>query len=267
MHRVVRLSLIAALGLCVASCASLQHVLQRPSSHLKIEAEDGAWVACDVYDKGRPRMLIISPGFLQHKRSAGIRELTQALQQDFDVIGLDYRGTGESSGWYAYTAREANDLHAVLQFAKRRWPSVGVIGISFGAVIAINELATHPEQAQSLVTISAPMAFDAIEKQVSLKTSSLALSDVSWGLRSGNPFLPKTDPITQVARIPLPILFIHGQADTVVYPRHSQQLYDEATGPKQLLLIPGAGHAHELILAHLEECTRAIREWFDQTLR
>ena len=266
MHRMVRLSLIVALGLCAASCASLQYALM-PSSHLKIEAEDGTWVACDVYDKGRPRVLLISPGFLQHKRSAGIRELTQALQHDYDVIGLDYRGTGESSGWYAYTARETKDLHAVLQFAKRRWPKVGVVGVSLGAAIALNELAAHPEEAQSLVTISAPMAFDAMEKDVSPTARFTALTEASWSIRSDNPFLPKRDPIDQIGRLTIPVLFIHGGQDHVIFERHSRQLYERAAGPKRLLLFPTAGHAHELILAHLDECARAIREWFDQTLR
>jgi uncharacterized protein len=40
----------------------------------------------------------------------------------------------------------------------------------------------------------------------------------------------------------IPILFIHGTADDVVPVSMSQQLYDAAPEPKQLLLIPGAGH-------------------------
>ena len=267
MRRALQLIGLVGLGCCVTSCAYVRYAIQRPSSHVKIQAVDGTWVACDIYDHGRNRLVIVSPGFLQHKRSPGIWELSQILQQDFDVIALDYRGTGESSGWYAYTAQEAEDLHTVLQFAKRRWPHIGIVGVSLGAAIALNELEAHSDEAQSLVTISAPMAFDAIEKHVSLRTTSLAMTEASWGMRSGNPFLPKTDPITQMDRLTLPILFIHGQADTVVYPRHSQLLYELAAGPKQLLLIPGAGHAHELILSYLPDCAAALSRWFDQTLR
>ena len=258
---------LVGMSLCLSSCAYVRYTLQRPSTHLKLQAEDGTWVACDLYDKGRRRVIVVSPGFLQQKRSPGIWELSQVLQPDFDVIALDYRGTGESSGWYAYTAREAYDLHTVLQFANRRWAQVGVVGVSLGAAVAINELARHPEEARGLATISAPMAFDAIEKQVSPTLTTIALSEASWGMRSGNPFLPKTDPLTEISHLTVPILLIHGGADTVVYPRHSRQLYDHTQGPRALLIIPRAGHAHELILEYLPDCAAALTQWFDQTLR
>lgn len=267
MHRWGRWLGLIALSLLLASCAYTPLVIRQPSSHVKIQANDGTWVACDIYDRGRSRLIIVSPGFLQHKRSPGIWELTQILQEDFDVIALDYRGTGESTGFYAYTAHEAEDLHAVIQFAERRWRHVGVIGVSLGAAIALNELEAHPREAQSVVLISPPIAFDAIEKQVSFKTSSLALTEVSWGIRSGNPFLRKPDPIDHIDRLTLPILFIHGGDDTVVFPRHSRLLYDKTHGPRRLLIIPKAGHAHELILSYLADCAAAISPWFDQTLR
>ncbi|RCJ35376.1 hypothetical protein A6770_16260 [Nostoc minutum NIES-26] len=40
----------------------------------------------------------------------------------------------------------------------------------------------------------------------------------------------------------LPVLFIHGTADSVVPSYMSQQLYNAAPEPKQILLIPGAEH-------------------------
>lgn len=249
--------------------AVVPETLQRliaPTSHVKIEAEDGTWVACDVHDSRHDRVLVISPGFLQHKRSAGIRELIEALRNDFDLIALDYRGTGESSGRYGFSAKEQADLHTVLHFAERRWHKVGVIGISLGAAIAINELADHPH-AQSLVTISAPMAFAQIEKRVPLKISWEATVEASTEIRSGYPFLPKRDPVAVIDRLTTPILLIHGSADRVVFARHSRNLFARAPGHKELFLLPHAGHAHELILAHLSVCVTLIREWFEITLR
>ena len=239
MHRLCRVIGMVGVGLCVASCATLQSalykVLQQPTSSLKIKAADGTWVACDVYDLKRDRVVVISPGFLQYKRSAGIWELSHVLQRDFDVIALDYRGTGESSGTYAYTATEAADLHTVLQFAQRRWAHVGVVGISLGAAIAINELAEHPDGAQSLVTISAPMAFEAIEKRVSPQVSFTAIAEASSLIRSGNPFLTKRDPLEAISHLTLPVLFIHGGQDQVVFPRHSHLLWERARGPTAVL--------------------------------
>ena len=41
---------------------------------------------------------------------------------------------------------------------------------------------------------------------------------------------------------PIPLLFIHGDADTIVPLHHSQRLYELAGFPKDLWVVPGAGH-------------------------
>lgn len=48
--------------------------------------------------------------------------------------------------------------------------------------------------------------------------------------------------ITKVPRLQVPVLFIHGTADTTVPSFMSQNLYNAAPESKQLLLVPGAGH-------------------------
>jgi hypothetical protein len=45
-----------------------------------------------------------------------------------------------------------------------------------------------------------------------------------------------------VRSLALPVLFIHGTADLRVPATMSQQLYEAAPQPKQLILIPDAGH-------------------------
>jgi hypothetical protein len=41
---------------------------------------------------------------------------------------------------------------------------------------------------------------------------------------------------------PIPLLILHGDQDLVVPVHHAQRLYDAALGPKQLWIVPGAGH-------------------------
>jgi fermentation-respiration switch protein FrsA (DUF1100 family) len=41
---------------------------------------------------------------------------------------------------------------------------------------------------------------------------------------------------------PLPLLILHGDQDRIVPVHHARLLYDAALEPKQLWIVPGAGH-------------------------
>ena len=66
--------------------------------------------------------------------------------------------------------------------------------------------------------------------------------------------------LRQVARCKLPMLFIHGDADTFVPYSMLQPLYDAKPQPKEMWVATGSGHArayHD----HPEEYTRAVRDF------
>lgn len=56
-------------------------------------------------------------------------------------------------------------------------------------------------------------------------------------------YLGDASAVQQVAKTRLPILFIHGEADTFVPYAMLDPLYEAAAGPKEKYTVPGAGHA------------------------
>lgn len=60
-------------------------------------------------------------------------------------------------------------------------------------------------------------------------------------LRAGY-FLGEGDCVRQVAKSRLPILFIHGDSDTFVPSEMVDRLYEAAGGPREKLIVKGAGH-------------------------
>ena len=53
----------------------------------------------------------------------------------------------------------------------------------------------------------------------------------------------------KIDRIGMPLLVVHGTDDRYVPPRFSEQLYEAARQPKQLLLVEGATHNNSLRVA------------------
>ena len=56
----------------------------------------------------------------------------------------------------------------------------------------------------------------------------------------------KFDSMSKMAKVTMPVLVVHGAADRFVPSRFSQQLYDAATAPKELLLVEGGGHNNSM---------------------
>lgn len=72
-------------------------------------------------------------------------------------------------------------------------------------------------------------------------------------VRAGYDF-KEASALAQVKKASIPMLFIHGDADTFVPYSHLDQLYESAACPKEKLVVPGAAHAMSLF-------TDAERYW------
>ena len=236
-----------------------------------VSTPDGVRIAVDRYQgEGRTAAVIICPGFFQSKDTATFQRMNLALADEYDVLAMDFRGHGRSTGLYTFSAKESADLEAVLAFARPRYQRIGLLGFSMGGAIAINTVRRFRGAVQSLVAVSAPCAFEEIEFKwwtvEAMRTGTKGL-EVGAGCRPGNPLIPKERPIENIQKLKsLPILFIHGTRDAIVGVEHSRRLYAAASQPKRLEIVEGGGHAEALFRDDPERFTRLIREWFTPAL-
>ena len=162
----------------------------------------------------------------------------------FNVLAIDYRGYGGSAGTPSLPGVQL-DIDAAMRELLAR-PDVDptriiVFGQSLGGALAIHYLAHSPfrDAVRALVVDSAFSDYERIGRE------KLAAAVITWPLQwfasvaIDNRYSPEAS-VGQLS--PVPILFIHGDADSVVPLRHSQRLYERAGYPKDLLVIPGAGH-------------------------
>jgi len=169
-------------------------------------------------------------------------------RQGFNVLALDYRGYGASEG--APSLRGAQlDIDAAMRTLLAR-PDVDpdrivIFGQSLGGALAIHYVAhtAYRKHIRALVTDSAFSDYRQITRE------KLAGFFLTWPLQ-WLPWLTVDNdysPGASVAAVsPIPLLLIHGDRDVIVPSHHSQRLFDLAREPKELWIVPGAGHTQSL---------------------
>jgi peptide-methionine (R)-S-oxide reductase len=234
-------------------------------------ARDGVRLSVDRYGDGaRGAALILCHGFFKSKETPTFRRLSRALAERVDVVAMDFRGHGRSSGLFTFSARESADLEAVLEWARGRYARLGVLGFSLGGAIAINTVSRRPETIRSLIAVSSPAAFEDIEfKWWTPEAIRCGIEGLEpgAGCRPGSLFLAKARPIESVRRLAgIPTLFIHGTRDATVGVEHSRRLYAAASEPKRLEIIDGGSHAEALFRRDPQRFLGLVEAWISRTL-
>ena len=224
----------------------------------------------DLFRQGdHDTLLIICPGFFQSKDTPTFQHMSEALAGDRDVLAMDFRGHGRSSGFYTFSAQESADLDAVLHWARARYRHLCVMGFSLGGAISINTVSRHQQDVQALIAVSAPCAFEEIEFRFwtpEAMRMGLQGLEPGAGCRPGSPLLKKPRPIDGVGGLRgLPILLIHGTKDTIVGVQHSHRLHTAAPEPKRLEIIEGGNHAEALFRDAPEGFVDLVNAWLTQT--
>ena len=153
----------------------------------------------------------------------------------FSVLLPDYRGYGRSEGTFPTEASVYQDAAVawdyLVQERKIQPEQIFLYGHSLGGAVAIDLAVKQPDAAGLIVESSFTSIRDIVDYQ-----SIYRIFPIDLILNQ------RFDSIRKVRSLALPVLFIHGTADLRVPATMSQQLYEAAPQPKQLVLIPDAGH-------------------------
>ncbi|MDD5746141.1 MAG: alpha/beta fold hydrolase [Candidatus Omnitrophica bacterium] len=238
--------------------------------------QDKVSIAYEHALNGRRSLVIICPGFFNSMQNRWMKTVQQIIARHYDTCIFDFRGHGKSSGIFTWLARERFDLEAVLDYVRGfDYDSIGIIGFSLGAAVSINTVG-HGNDVAAMVLVSAPMSFWEINYHFWEPEMFSDLKDnfeCGWegkGARTGNMFLRKPKPLTQIRRIKnIPIMFIHGTKDWIIKDHHSRVLYEAyhvSQEKKKLVLIKDGLHAERLVQNHREKMEELMTGWFQRTL-
>ncbi|MDJ0618837.1 MAG: alpha/beta fold hydrolase [Calothrix sp. MO_192.B10] len=167
--------------------------------------------------------------------AANLGHAHRFYQLGFSVLLIDYRGYGRSQGSFPHEVQVYEDAGAAWNYLVQQQGiapnQIVIYGHSLGGAIAIDLAVKHPNSAGLIVESS----FTSI-REVIIHRNSFGIFPVQLILTQ------RFESIKKVARLQLPVLFIHGTADATIPSFMSQQLYNVTPKSKQLLLVPGAEH-------------------------
>ena len=171
--------------------------------------------------------------------NAGNRAHRAVIAASFAARGyatllVDYRGYGGNPGLPSEQGLY-RDARAALKYLLAR-PDVNLarivyFGESLGAAVALELAVDHPPAALILRSPFSSMA--------SVGARHYPFLPVRWLLRDRYPS------IDRVSRLACPLLVIAGDRDRIIPFDESDQLYDAAPEPKQIVVLKGADHNSE----------------------
>lgn len=166
---------------------------------------------------------------------ANVAHAHRFYQLGFSVLLIDYRGYGRSEGSFPSESHVYQDAAVAWNYlvqTRQIQPSqIFIYGHSLGGAVAI-DLAVQHRDAGGLIVES---SFTSMREMVSYQGSY-------WMFPIDLILHQRFDSMRKVRSLQMPVLFIHGTADLKVPASMSQQLYAAAPEPKELLLVPEAGH-------------------------
>jgi len=160
----------------------------------------------------------------------------------FDVVAYDSRAHGDSGGDICtYGFFEKQDLRRVLD-ATDAGPIV-LMGGSLGAAVAIQSAVDNPRVSAVVAAETfSDLRTIATERAPFFFTRGTIAQAFEVAERQGDFDVDAVSPVVAAARIDVPVLVIHGDADRETPPDHARRVFEALHGPKRLIMVPGAQH-------------------------
>ena len=203
------------------------------------------------------------------KDSNAFEKISSMFSKYYDVITLDFRGHGKSSGWFTFGTKETNDLESVIKYAKdSEYKEIYLIGFSLGASTSLIT-AAKSDCINGIIAISPPSDFNKIENHMWKKAAwfeTIKKFELNrfLSIRAGLISHKKIKAIDIIDKIKVPILFIAGDKDPTVYAWHTEALYKKATCKKEYKPFKNGYHAEDLFLHYPEEFENTCIKWLMQ---
>ncbi len=216
------------------------------------------------------RYVIFSHGHTDN-RYGSLKYTKLYLDAGFNCILYDLRGHGENEPTFCtYSIREGQDLCEVINDTRNRFGEsiiLGLHGESLGAATTVAALGYQPNVSFAVADCGfsdITNVLKGILRSRNMPTLAIPYGNLTVRARYGYSF-SQMCPIKSLRDNQIPIMFIHGDADSYVSCEHSKRMHEANAGYSELHLIPGADHASSIFTAP-DDYRRFLQDFLEKVL-
>jgi uncharacterized protein len=243
-----------------------------PARTVNFVTRDGVKLeAWDIPAQAERGVVVMFHGYAV-SRTALLGDASVFHELGWRPVLVDHRGSGGSDGSVTTLGwREAGDVSAAVDWARREWPGAKLIiyGQSMGAVAALRAMATEHVQPDGLI---AECPFDTLLHTVGHRYHVMGLPSfpfaellVFWGgLQHGfNGFAHR--PVEYARAVNCPALVLDGERDAWVLPDEARSVAAAMGGPAECHIFRQGGHAGYWSDVP-EEYRQVVSAWLNQRI-
>ncbi|MEO8485953.1 MAG: alpha/beta fold hydrolase [Betaproteobacteria bacterium] len=187
--------------------------------------------------------------------TAHLRRIENLRSFGFSVVAIDYRGFGKSDGEVPSEEGVYDDAAAAWRWLVAKEPDPKkrfIYGHSLGTAVA-TELAVAKGAEDGMGGLILEGGFTSLPEMARALAPSWL--PIDWFVTQ------KFATLDKIAKVPAPVLLVHGTGDRMVPHRFSEALYAAANEPKKLVLVDGGSH-YNTSWAGADQYRAAIAELF-----
>lgn len=233
-----------------------RHAVPAAATELILHSEDGVRLHAlhrPARDGARPDLaIVLGHGFTGSTAQPAVRRVMAGFSAYAGVLALDFRGHGRSGGLSTVGDIESADVAAAVRWVRANgYRRVASVGFSMGAAAVVRHAGLHGD-VDAVVSVSGPSRWyyrgtapmRRVHWLIETRTGRwVARRVLRTRVADGWQSLPLS-PRELAPRIaPVPLLVVHGDADTYFPLDHPRELVACAGPSAQLWVERGMGHA------------------------
>lgn len=238
-----------------------QWVEEQEYEEMKLTSRDGLELMGYYLPAKQPsnKLVILTHGYLGHAKQMGLYGQYYYEELGFNVFMPNARGHGRSGGdYYGFGWPDRLDLiDWTKQLVQKQGPETEIVyhGLSMGAATVLMASGEEelPKQVQAIVADSPYQSVYQLfayqmDRMFHLPAYPL-LDNMSLLTKAKAGYsLKEANALNEVKKTEVPILYIHGKADTFVPTAMAEELFNETNSEAELLLVDGANHGEAFVM-------------------